>query len=177
MWRSKTKGAHRLGVVLVLAGFLTACGEDETPMEPGLDVALVAGTYTMTALRFDPQGSLPENNLLALIPNAPQLNLTSGGQAQIVYRDPVTTLVVTIQGTFETTRTGVRIDFPSESGHAQLLLPDRVEFTFSEAAETVSFSSNASVSRARLIELVPTLANEQLLDPTPGLLTVTFTRD
>lgn len=177
MTRTKRLSTPGLAALLLpVALVIGACGESTT--EPRLEISAVAGTYTMTALRFDPQGSLPESNILPVLGDPPTLTLTSAGQAQVVMRDPVTTLVVTIQGTFQTTPTGVRVDFASQSAFRQLLLSARMEFAFSEQAGTLSFAANApdGVSRARLVELVPALATEQLLDPTPGALTVTFTR-
>jgi hypothetical protein len=162
--------------MLAALPFLAACGESST--EPKLELSMVTGTYAMTALRFDPQGSLPDSNILPVITGGVQLNLTSARQAQLVYRDPISTLVITIQGTFDTTAGGVRIEFPSQATHRQLLLSQQMEFIFTTGAETLTFTADApeGVSRARLIELVPSLANEQLLDPTPGFLTVTFRR-
>jgi hypothetical protein len=162
---------------LLLAGLAIAACNSTT--EPTVETSLVVGTYAMTTLRFDPTGSLPEVNVLPALGEAPQLNLTAAGQAQIVFRDPVTTLVVTVNGTFRTTATGVRIEFPSESAYRQLLLSRRMDFNFSATAGTLTFAGDApdGVQRARLIALVPAFAGEQLLDPTPGTLRVTFTRN
>ena len=171
---------RRRGVVLLLPMFLTlgACSED-TPTEPRLDVAAVAGTYTMTGLSFDPQGSLPATDILAELTQAPTLTLTTNRQVQILMRDPITTLVVTINGEFQTTTSGVRLEFGDQSSIDRLLLSTRQDLTFDQQTGTLSFSGSVpgGVDRTALIALVPSLEDEQLLDPTPGTLAVEFTRD
>jgi len=169
-------GRAAAALLLSLTLPLVAC---QTSDVVGIEVGEVTGTYTMTLLRFDPQGVLPESNVLPALGEAPQLNLTAAGQAQISYRDPVSTLLVTVPGTFVTTPTGVRITFANASAYPQLLLSQRMDFTFSAQARTLIFEGPApdGVNRARLVQLVPTLAGEQLLDPTPGTLRVAFTRN
>ncbi len=132
----------------------------------------------MTALSFDPQGSLPNTAILQTLGETPQLTLTSDNAAQILFRDPVTTLFITVNGTFRTTADGVRIDFNANSQYRQLLLSRRMEFVFNGVANTLTFAADSpdGVDRARLIALVPAWANEQLLSPVPGALTVRFTR-
>jgi hypothetical protein len=167
----------RLAAVFVLLGAVVACEDSAT--EPMLEVGAVSGLYTMTVLRFDPDGSLQEQNLLPPTTNAAQLNLTAQEQAQIVWVNPATSLVVTVPGTYATTTTGVRVQFESGSPHAQLLLSKEMTFTYSADAGVLTFDGPApdGVNRARLVELAPSLAGEQLLDPTPGRLRVTFTRN
>jgi len=166
--------------VLLLPTLLAvgACG-DSGPTEPRIDQTAVLGTYTMTQLSFDPEGSLPASDILPLLAEAPTLNLTAANQVQILMRDPVTSLIVTINGTYQTTTTGVQIDFAENSQYAQLLLPVRIDLTFNQQAGTLSFSGTApnGVGRAQLIALVPALANEQLFDPTPGVLALRFTKN
>ncbi|MEQ9569751.1 MAG: hypothetical protein RLN75_06135 [Longimicrobiales bacterium] len=153
-----------------------ACGDSSTEPE-GIDVALVVGTYDLSVLRFDPQGSLPATDLLgALGQDNVQLILTSGRTAQVVYQDPITDIFTTIAGTFRTTETGVRIDFASNSSYRELLFSRRMEFDLSGTTLTFDAEAPDGVQRARLIELVPAFEGEQLLDPTPGVLRVVFTR-
>jgi hypothetical protein len=167
---------RRTGVGLI-AGLLAvaACG-DGGPTEPSLDVADIAGTYALTQLAFDPQGVLPEVDVLAAIGTAPQLIVTVNNAAQIVYQDPVSGLFTTIAATARTTPTGLRLDFNSNSAYAGLLLSRRMEFTFTAGTRTLAFDDDApdGVNRQRLVQLVPVWANEQLLDPVPGRLQVTF---
>lgn len=162
------------GLVVLLAVLVSACGKDSTG--PVLDRALVTGSYNMTALAFDPQGSLAEVNVLAGLGAQPQLILSSTGSAQIVYQDPTTNLFTTIAGTFSTTENGARIQFSSNAPYATLLLSRRMDFVFDSLASTLTFDGAApdGVNRARLIELAPQYANEQLLSPVPGNLRVIF---
>lgn len=176
--RSFSRGRHStlvgtgLAILVALAG---ACGDDG-PSGPTLDINLVAGTYNLTVLTFDPQGILPQNDIRATLGTAPQLILNTSGAAQIVYQDPATNLFTTIAATYRTTADGIRLDFASNSPYASLLLSRRMDFTFSSSPKTLTFEGEApdGVSRARLIQLVPQLANEQLLDPVPGVLRVIF---
>lgn len=161
-----------LAAVAMIAG---ACGDDG-PTEPSLERSEVAGTYALTVLSFDPQGSLPAVDLHARLGDAvpPRITLTTDGQVQFLVQDPVSDLALTVNGTYTTTSTGVRITF---SGlYADLLLSRTMHFSW--AAGTLTFSGAAAdgVSRARLLVLFPELEGEQLLDPVPGQLTVTATR-
>lgn len=171
-WTSRL-GRHSLLALFLLAP--AACGEDSTPT--GIDLSLVVGSYDLTALRFDPQGSLPETDILSVLgQDNVQLILTSARSAQVVYQDPLSGLFTTIAGSFRTTETGVRLEFAQNAPYRQLLLSRRIDLTLT--GTTLSFDAEApdGVSRARLIELVPAFEGEQLLDPTPGRLVVTFTR-
>ena len=163
--------------VCFLLGAATGCEEATT--EPNLEVEAVSGVYSMTVLRFDPDGSLPESNLLSPTVNAAQLNITTGERAQIVWVNPATSFVVTVGANFETTTNGVRVQFDENSAYGQLLLSRDMTFTYSSEAGVLTFEGPApdGVSRARLRELVPSLAGEQLLDPTPGRLRISFTRN
>lgn len=165
--------------LLILLLALGGCDSRSSPTEPGLDVELVAGLYTMTELSFNPRGSLPPVDILAVLDEVPTLNLTPGGQAQIILRDPVTSLITPINGTHRTTARGVRIEFPNASEFRQLLLSPTLSLTLDAEAGTLSFAGTpqGGVSRERLIALVPSLAEEQLLDPTPGVLSLEFTRN
>lgn len=171
--RRRPAGAFSLLLALTLA----ACSDSSSPDGDGVEA--VVGTYALTTLRFDPQGTLPDQNILPALGNSSaQLILTSDRAAQVVYRDPVSQLFVTIQGTFRTTSAGVRLEWASNSQYRQLLLSRVMEFNHNAAAGTLVFDAEApdGVQRARLQQLVPAFQGEQLLDPTPGRLQVTFTR-
>jgi len=155
---------------------LTACSDSTSSDKMDLDA--LAGDYSLTVLRFDPQGTLPEQNILAALETDEiQLTLTLDREAQIVYRDPDTQLIVTIPGSFRPLAEGIRLEWASNSQYRQLLLSRTMEYSFNPASGTLVFDAEApdGVSRARLLELVPAFQGEQLLDPTPGALTVTFT--
>ena len=153
-----------------------ACGDD-SPTEPTLTRAEVSGTYDLAVLSFDPQGSLPEVDVRErLVLENPTLQLTSSGVAQLSYRDPQTNLLVTANGTYTTTTESVRVDFGEGTEHRTLLLSRQMTFDFQSAGQTtLQFTSDdATVPRARLVELAPEFADEQLFDPVPGTLEVTF---
>ncbi len=173
--RSKTTQGGRALALFLLIG-AAACG-DSTTEPAGIDIGLVVGTYNLTGLRFDPQGSLPDSDVLPTLGhNNVQLILATNRSAQVVFQDPITSLFTTIPGTFRTTVDGVRLEFPSNSAYKQLLFSRRMDFTLT--GTTLAFNAEApdGVNRARLIELVPAFAAEQLLEPTPGVLRVTFIR-
>ncbi|MEK9500942.1 hypothetical protein WI372_08140 [Gemmatimonadota bacterium DH-20] len=165
----------RLAAVALVGLFAVAC--DDSPTEPtGLPLAEVIGSYGLTSLTFDPQGSLPEANVRTTLgANNVRLILAENRTAQVVYQDPVSGLFTTITASFQTTETGVRISFNSGSPYRQLLLSRQMEFVLSNGTLTFGDESPDGVSRDRLIELVPAFEGEQLLDPTPGTLRVTFT--
>ena len=178
--RTAMRRAGRVVATLALAALpgLAACGDGGTG--PVLDTALVTGTYNLTTLSFDPQGSLPAIDALAEIGTQPQLIIASSGTAQIVYQDPSTNLFTTITGSFRTTVDGARVTFDDSSPYATLLLSRRMDFVLDTLTTPRRLRFDAAapdgVNRARLIELAPALANEQLLNPVPGDLAVIFTR-
>lgn len=158
----------------LVAASTVACGGDPSgPSDPS-----VAGIYAMTELRFDPQGVLPEVDLLDRVGNVPNLVLTRDGEAQLVFTDPSTGLVTTADGGYSTPQEGARIAFSSGDVVGQVLLSRRMTFTYDDSAGTLHFDGSPpdGVSRERLIQLVPEWSEEQLIDPVPGVLTVTFTR-
>lgn len=168
----KVKAAAALLAILPLVACSDSTSTDVT------DLDAVAGDYSLTVLRFDPQGSLTDQNILAALGvEEVQLTLTLDREAQIVYRDPGTQLIVTIPGSFRPTAEGIRMVLASNSQYRQLLLSRTMEYSFNAAAGTLVFDGEApdGVSRARLQALVPAFQGEQLLDPTPGVLRVTFT--
>src|SRR5690606_4827518 len=140
---------------------------------------VVVGTYAITSITFDPQGSLPPVDIHTrfgtTIPAS--VIVSSNGTLQFIVQDAATQQLITVNGTYRTTSTGIDVTFPASSQFQQILLSERMAFTFHEAASTLTFSGEVDdISRARLIALVPELADEQLLDPTPGTLSVTLTR-
>ncbi|HSJ24827.1 MAG TPA: hypothetical protein VK929_09180 [Longimicrobiales bacterium] len=160
-------------MVMSLGVTMTACGGDpSTPSRPD-----VAGTYQMTQLVFDPQGVLPEVNILERVSGAaPRLVLAPAGEAQLIFEDPATGLITTSTGRYTTPEGAVRIDFGDGDAYRTVLLSRRMVFT---GSTSITFEGSApdGVSRPRLLQLVPEWADEQLLDPVPGQLTVTFTRN
>jgi hypothetical protein len=156
----------------VVAVTLVACGGDpSSPSRPE-----VAGTYLMTQLRFDPQGVLPAVDVLARLGgSAPRLVLAPGGEAQLIFEDPATGLVTTTTGRYTTPQSGVRIDFGEGTGYRAVLFSRRMDFV-GQTSITFDAAAPDGVSRQRLLQLVPEWSGEQLLDPVPGRLTVTFTR-
>jgi hypothetical protein len=164
-----------LALLLILP--LAACSDSTSPDESAVEA--VAGTYTLTALNFDPQGVLPDQDILAALGvNNAQLILTLNRSAQVVYRDPISQLFVTIPGSFQTTAEGVRLQWDANSAYRDFLLSQRMDFVFNAGTGTLTFDANApdGVSRARLQTLIPEFQEEQLLDPTPGRLRITFTQ-
>lgn len=170
--------ANNRNVTLAAAVLVLAACSSNSPTEPGLPRSEVTGTYTLTTLSFDPDGSLPSYQIASrLSSNPPTLILTNLGVAQVSYLDPVTNVLSTANGTYTTTATQVRINFNSGQPYDGLLLMQRMNFDYTSPG-VLSFAGTATpgVSRAALQALVPELANEQLLDPTPGTLEVVFTR-
>jgi len=171
------RGRHLLALGALVLAPLAACSDSTSPDES--EVEAVAGTYALTTLRFDPQGVLPDQNLLAALgtDNA-QLILTINRAAQVVYRDPLSQLFVTIPGDFQRTADGVRLQWNQDSAYREFFLSRSMDFTFDVGPGTFRFDGEApdGVSRARLQALVPEFQGEQLLDPTPGRLRVTFTK-
>jgi hypothetical protein len=153
---------------------MVACGGDpSSPSRPEL-----AGTYVLTQLRFDPQGVLPQVDILDRLGGlAPRLVLAPAGDAQLIFEDPATNLITTVTGRYTTPQTGVRIDFGENPGYRNVLFSRRMTFA-NDVGASFTFDAEApdGVPRARLLELVPEWTGEQLLDPVPGRLTVTFTR-
>jgi hypothetical protein len=166
----------RKTVILLALAALTACGGDpSTPSRPEL-----AGEYELTVLTFDPQGVLPAVDILPRLGGAsvPRLILAPAGEAQLVFIDPATGLINTSNGVYSTPDVGARFDFGTGSAFRVVLLSRRMTFAYDEAAGTLTFDDTSpdGVQRARLVQLVPEWADEQLLDPVPGVLTIVFTR-
>ncbi|MBT8397644.1 MAG: hypothetical protein KJN92_11790 [Gemmatimonadetes bacterium] len=167
-------------VLLVLAGALTCtggCGGDGSSVT-GLDMEDLVGTYSLTKLSFDPQGALPEADILGALGTVPELIVTTNNQAQIVYRDPISALFSTISASTKATKTGLRVSFGGNSAYADLLLARSMDLVFSEAPGTLSFDDESpdGVRRQKLTRLIQDWVGEQLFDPVPGRLRVTFQR-
>ena len=181
--RSWWGGAPRVRAAIALAGIaaMAACAGD-SPAEPGIDIDEITGTWVLTRLAFDPQGILPEADILTALGIQPQLIVTPGGTAQLVYQNPASGLFKVIQGTVRTTPSGMRVDFERGAGYDALLLSRQMTFelqpSFDQNAPVLSFTGSApdGVSRQRLVQLVQSWQSEQLLDPVPGMLNVRFTR-
>lgn len=164
----------RFTPVILAAAVLAGCGGDAS----GPARAEVAGTYHLAQLSFDPQGILPEVDILArLAGDVPRLVLAPGGEAQLVFEDPATGLISIANGTYSTPQSGVRVDFGASTAYRNVLLSRRMTFA-AGAGGTLTFQGTApdGVERQRLVQLIPEYAGEQLLDPVPGQLTVVFTR-
>jgi hypothetical protein len=72
------------------------------------------------------------------------------------------------------------VTFDDSSPYATLLLSRRMDFVLDTTAiRRLVFDDGAQdgVNRARLVQLEPELADEQLLNPVPGTLAVVFTRN
>jgi hypothetical protein len=162
---------------VVLALFVVGCGDGSPTEPPGLELSLVVGTYDLTRLSFDPQGSLPLTDVLPTLgQDNVQLILTQSRTAQVIFQDPITSLFTTLSGTFRTIENGIRLEFASNATYRQLLFSRRMDFTLSGTSLLFDDAAPDGVSRARLLQLVTAFENEQLLDPTPGDLRVTFAR-
>ncbi|HSJ06151.1 MAG TPA: hypothetical protein VK936_05575 [Longimicrobiales bacterium] len=164
----------RLTSLVLAAALLAGCGGDAS----GPSRSDAAGTYFLTTLAFDPQGVLPEVDILARVGgDVPRLVLAPGGEAQLVFEDPATGLITIANGTYSTPQSGVRVDFGATTTYSSVLLSRRMTFDAGSGG-TLTFQGTApdGVARQRLLQLVPEFAGEQLLDPVPGELTVVFTR-
>jgi len=164
--------------LLLCAALLPACGDDVAYEPATVPPGLLAG-YTMTQLRFDPQGSIPDIDLRARLEGTlPQLVIARNARAQLVFTDPETGLVTISNAEYEVLRDDrVRITFDDGSPlFRRIMLSERMSFTWDPNGGTLVFSDRSpdGVPRQRLLQLAPELAGEQLFDPVPGQLTVVF---
>ncbi len=161
--------------LLLAAALLGAC-EGNDPIVPDLDVR---GTYTLMELSFDPQGSLPNVDLLVrLATSIPRLVMANNGRAQLVFEDPATGLVTTAAATYAITRSGeVTVDFgESSSLQRATFLSKRMTFDYDEAGRSLTFAGTSpdGVDRQRLLAVVPEWSDEQLFNPVPGTLRAVY---
>ncbi len=166
---------RRTLALLTGTALLMACGGD--PSGPARTDR--AGTYHLTELRFDPQGVLPEVDLLTRLDvTGVQLSLSEDGRAQLLFQEPGTGFVTVVEGTYSTPDIGARIHFLASPALRRAMIPSRLTYTYSPAEGTLAFDDEApdGVDRQRLLQLVPEWSGEQLLDPVPGRLTLVFTR-
>lgn len=169
----------------LVAGALVmgACGDDDPsrPDEPDLTRADVAGQYEMTQLSFDPQGSLPEVDLLARLDNSdlPDLRLYSTEDSvQLVFIDPEDDVALRIvPGTYDLGDEDVTIQLESSLDASRLLLPPQLRYGFDPENETLAFTGTIQADTTRLFALVPEWSGEPVTNPLPGTLSVRFARE
>jgi hypothetical protein len=172
----------KIWAVVAVATVLGACGDDDpvNTDDPNLTRADVAGQYEMTALTFDPQGSLALVNLLDRLDSAnlPELVVASNEDSlQLVFRDPVGGLVRTVPGSYELGDNSIEVELANATEPAKLLLPSDIEYFFDEDDETLTFTGTIQADTTRLFTLVPEYSGEPVTNPLPGTLSVTFTRN
>lgn len=159
----------------LLAAMLVGCGGDPAgPSRPEL-----AGTFTLSELRFDPQGVLPEVDIRARMDLTDvHLVLVPDGRAQLRYIDGDTGLLTAVEAAWSSPAGGVRVHFRAGPALRATLLSPRMTFDLAPDPDVLIFDGDApdGVDRQRLVELVPEWAGEQLLDPVPGRLLVELTR-
>lgn len=175
---ARVRGQVTLALALLVMGGTAAC-DDADPIGPEVvDLELVEGLYGVLTITFDPQGSAPAADVLAALSEAgrlPTLNIGKTGNFQLFFRDPATGDITTLSGDVEATEEGIDLVFPSQADADAFVFPRRLPLEFTETTQTLSFSGAVEVSRTRLQQLFPELyADEQLFDPTPGILTVGF---
>jgi hypothetical protein len=163
----------RLTALMAGTALLAACGGDAS----GPSRTDLAGTYELTTLSFDPQGVLPEVDLLdRLDVTGIQLTLADDGRAQLLYQEPGSGLVNIVEGSYSTPEIGARIHFTATAALNRLMIPARLTYTYDSGALTFDGEAPDGVDRQRLLQLVPEWSDEQLLSPVPGRITVRFER-
>ena len=160
---------------------LVGCGGDGGPTEPLVPRESVAGTYVASRLLFDPTGpAFPEVDLIPrLTGSLPQLVVSgTDNQFQLIVRNPSTGFVTTVDATYALTATGVRLAFKNLADAQLLFLPQRAELEYDSAGGTLSFVSQVTIPRDRLIELVPEWSEDAqtIANPVPGLLQLQLTK-
>lgn len=162
---------------LIVALGIAACSDD--PAAPTIGRDEVAGAYVLTTLSFDPQGSLPDTDILSRLEatQIPKLTVSGTSDAfQLVFNNPDGTLNV-INGTYRLREEGIRLSFKNDADAQRVLLPRNAELTLNDAAGTLSFNSSSQIPLSRLRQLVPEFQDEPLSDPVPGQLRVVFLRE
>ena len=172
---SRTLGILSAALAAVVS---TGCG-DSGPVEPNIPVEDIAGAYRLTALTFDPQGSLPSADVLARLRGLgkpdPTLTLLEDGSLQLLFEDPANVLLRLVDGSFLTTPGGVDADFGTNAAYRSLLLSRRMLFSVDGAGSLVFDGSPPDgLPQSDLIRLVTEWAGEPLTNPVPGSLRVVF---
>ena len=173
---------RRMWPAVVLAMAVGACGDDDGgsgPNVPDLTRADVAGIYEMTVLSFDPQGMLPEADLLARLDDAnlPELVIASDKDSlQLIFREPGG-LFRTVAGSYQLGDDGITVTLSNSTEPAELLLPRTLSYLFDEASETLYFVGSIAADTTKLFALVPEWSEEPVTNPLPGVLEVEFTQN
>lgn len=169
-------------LALVMGVGLAACGDDDGtgPRQPDLTRAEVAGQYEMTALSFDPPGSLGPADILERleqqdVPTRLVVSATKDS-LQLIFEDPVDGLIRPVPGGYRLGDTGISATFSSAAEPAKLLLPRTLSLTYSEEPGTLSFTGSVTAQTERLFELVPEWSEEPWTSTVNGQLQVVFTR-
>jgi|SRR5688572_1623226 len=163
----------------LLAVAMAGCGDDDEkePFRPGEDRERVAGVYIIDTYTFDPQGSLPETDILARIgaKDRPELILSrTEDRAQLFFRSPVSGAYLLVEGKYSIRRDVVRLDFRSAKEADQVFLGQRFDLTFDVATATLTADEFVTVPLSPLVELVPEWRDEPLTDPLPGRIRLRF---
>lgn len=175
----KTRTYLRFGSVLAVLVMLGAgCSDSVAPNVPREDVV---GSYELSGLSFDPQGSLPEVDLAARIAGLGRppatLILMSTGQLQLIFQDPGSAQFRLVEGSFRTTPEGAIIEFGSNTQYRTLILSARMSFVRQDdGALLFEGSAPDGARRQPLLTLVPEWQDEPTIDPMPGSLQVVFHR-
>ena len=167
--------------VVGLAIAFAACGDDDPsgPDNPDLTRADVAGVYNMTELSFDPNGSLPLVNLLTRgsAAQVPELIVAADRDSlQLVFRLEGSLLRV-VRGSYDLDDDGISVELVNAAEPAEILIPRNLDYLFDDEAETLRFSGAITADTTRLFTLVPEWSGEPVINPLPGTLSVTFTRE
>lgn len=170
-----------LALVVGTMVLITACG-DSDPVDPNIPRAELAGSYQLTQLQFNPQGSLPAVDLKQRIDSLgkpmPSLTLHTDGTLQLFFQEPGSTHLRLVNGTFRTTTTGAVLDLGDNAAFYRTIMLSR-HMTFTRHADnSLGFAAEApnGVQKESLFVLVPEWSGEPLVDPVPGQLNVTFAR-
>lgn len=180
MQQRKFSRLAALALLAPLGMAAAACDDEGSPTDPTINLELVEGLYEVVTITFDPQGSAPAADVLSALEAggiSPTLNIGRTGAFQLFFRDPVSGNIQTLSGSVEAAEDGIRLVFQTQAAADNFLFPRTLPLGFDETEETLSFGGSADVSRTRLQQLFPELyAEEQLFDPTPGFLSVVFSR-
>lgn len=173
-----TKSARGVLGAVLIAMALTASGcSDDRGTGPRVDRSEVAGIYHLSALTFDPRGSLPEVDIIDRLEEAdlPELILSrSDDTFQSITRDPSSGRFIAVDGKYTYRNRVVRLQFPRATDAERLLLPQNPDFEFNSSESTLTYRADTEASLSRLRDLVPEYLDEQLPDPVLGELYLVF---